>query len=569
MGRNLENRIVSEVDPIYENRDYRQKTSTGRRRVAVYARVSTDSSDQENSLINQKQHYETTIPENPNWEYVAFYADEGISGTSTRNRTEFNRMIDDCKAKKIDLIVVKDVSRFSRNIVDCLKTVDELLELDPPVGIFFENNSLNTLDPNCRIALGMLALFAEHESSAKSQSVKFGNNACFERGDYFSPTNLLGYEKDGKYGLKIEPEGAKTVRLIYALFLAGDSLKAIAAVLTSLSRPTAARHFEWSPSSVAAILKNEKYCGDFVMQKTFIASFKNHKPVRNKGQRKLFHEPNYHEGIVSREAHFRALLLLKSNQASPYYNHLFIIEVIRRGLLSGFIPMNPAFGGYDASNYLCALETARIPFQKIETEVTHIAGTKRIRRELFNDRNAATVTLSGYGLHFTAGCVLLIKETTHVEVLLHPTERLLAVRKTTRQNRNAIPWKALPIHTRELTNIIYQLMGWDKDWKYKITANCFSKNNEQVIFFDLANCEFQFRENKKLTKAIPCDWISEFGENVPEHMMLCRRALAEKLENWKLSEPPTLVKGFELGVRPLTKKQIEERIAEMRCDNEG
>jgi DNA invertase Pin-like site-specific DNA recombinase len=563
MGRNHKNRIVSEVDPIYENKDWRQKTF----RVAAYARVSTDSTDQENSLKNQKKHYDTTIPANPNWNYVGLYADDGISGTSTHNRKEFNRLVKDCTERKIDLIVVKEVSRFARNIVDCLNTVELLLTLDPPVGIYFETNNINTLDAGNKMFLTMFAMFAELESELKSKSVKFGNNRCFEDGNYFCPANLLGYEKDGKYAIKIEPEGAKTVRLIYDLFLAGYSTKEIAAVMTSLSRPTAAGNLIWSPSSVLGILKNEKYCGDFIMQKSFVENFKTHKAVQNKGQRKIYYEPDHHDGIVSRAEHARSLQLLKSNQASPYYDHRFVVRVIRQGLLSGFIPMNPVFGGYNASHYLYALETARIPFLKIETEVAHITGAKRIRRELFSNRCAA-IAFSECGLRFNTDCVSLMKGTAYVEVLLHPMERLLAVRKTTQRNRNAIPWSTSPIHARELTCILYQLMGWQQGWKYKATANCFSKNDEQVIFFDLTCCEFQCRENKEQIEVPPDNWISCFGENLPEYMMLCRRALAEKLKNWKLSAPSSPVKGFELGIKPLTKEQAEKQIATMRYVNE-
>ena len=574
MGRNHENRIVSEVDPVYENKDWRQK----RFRVAAYARVSTDSSDQENSLSNQRKHYDTIIPANPNWEYVGLYADDGISGTSTRNRKEFNRLVGDCKAGKIDLIIVKDVSRLARNTNDCLNTAELLLTLDPPVGIYFENNNLNTLDAGNKIFLTVFAMFAELESELKSQSVKFGNNVCFEKGNYFWPTTLLGYKKvtktdgngeieGGKYEIEIEPEGAKTVRLIYDLFLAGYSKKEIAEVMTSLSRPTAAGNLEWSPGSITGILKNEKYCGDMIMQKSFVENFKTHKAVRNKGQRKLYYEPGHHEGIVSREEHARALLLLKSNQASPYYDHRFVIRVIRQGLLSGFIPMNPAFGGYNASHYLCALETAQIPLAKIESVVSHIAGAKRIRGELFSNRSAAAMTFSEHGLHFNAGCISLMKKTIYVEVLLHLTERLLAVRKTTQRNQNAIPWKALPIRTRELSQLVHQLMGWQKGWKYKAAANCFSKNDEQIIFFDLTDCEFQFREDNKPTKAIPSDWISEFGESVPEHKMLYRRALAEKLENWRLSVAPAPVNGFELDITPLSRDEAENEIARFRSEN--
>jgi len=563
MGRNHQNRIVSEVDPIYENKDWRQKKYL----VGAYTRVSTDSNDQENSLNNQKKHYDATIPANPNWEYVGLYADDGISGTSTRNRKEFKRMIEDCKTGKINLIVTKDVSRFARNIVDCLITVQFLLSLDPPVGVYFENNNLNTLEDFNDITLPMYAMFAEFDSKLKSRSVKFGNNRCFEDGNYFCPVRLLGYKKEGKYGIKIEPEGAKTVRLIYDLFLAGYSVTEIAEVMTSLSRPTAAGRLKWSPSSVLGILKNEKYCGHFIMQKTFVENFKTHKTIPNKGQRKLYSEPDHHESIVSKAEHARALLLLKSNQASPCYDHKYTVKIVRKGLLSGFIPMNPAFGGYNAGHYLYVWETARLSFPKIEIEVAYIEGAKGIRRELFSERYA-TMTLSKHGLHFNSGCVSLMKETAHVEVLLHPAERLLAVRKTTQQNRNAIPWRALPICARELMLVVYRLMGWLKGWKYKVTAYYLSKNDDQVIFFDLTCCEFQFREDKRLTKAIPSGWISDFGENQHEHMVLCRRALAEKLEHWNLSEPPSSIEGFELDVKPLTKKQAEKQIEEMRCANE-
>lgn len=576
MGRNHHNRIVSEVDPIYENKDWRLK----KQRVAVYARVSTDSSDQENSLENQKEYYETFVRANPLWEYVGLYVDDGVSGTSIRNRKGFISLVEDSHAGKIDLILVKDVSRLARNTADFQRTVDSLLTLDPPVGIYFENNNINTLDPGNRIFLSMLAVFAELDSGSKSESVKFGNNVCFERGDYFWPSNLLGYRKvsssDGdygtkndKYGIEIEPEGAKTVRLVYELFLAGYSRKEIAETMTSLARPTAAGNLEWSSAGVSGILKNEKYCGDFIMQKSFVENFKTHKSVRNKGQRKLYYEPDHHIGIVTRAEHARCLLLLKCDQTSPYFDHQYVIRVIRQGLLSGFTPMNPAFGGYHASHYLCALETAGIPFPEIEAEVTHITGTKRIRGELFHHRYAAAVTISEYGLHFNTGCVSLMPEAGDVELLLHPAERLLAVRTTNRKNRNAVPWNVQAIRARELANVVYQLMGWRKGWKYKAIANGFSKNGEQLVFFDLTDCEFRYREeDKTLTKAIPSDWITAFGANLPEHMMLCRRALAEKLENWKLSASALPVKGFELDVTPLTRKQAQKEIEKLRNPDE-
>jgi DNA invertase Pin-like site-specific DNA recombinase len=169
MGRNHKNRSVSEIDSIRANKNFRQK----KLRVAAYSRVSTDSSDQENSLKNQKDHYETTILANPNWEYAGFYVDNGGSGTKTCNRKEFNRMLDDCKKGKIDLIVAKDVFRFANNIVDCLNTVELLLNNTPPIGVIFEDNNLNTLDANDKVVIEIFALLTEYENELKRKQKTF------------------------------------------------------------------------------------------------------------------------------------------------------------------------------------------------------------------------------------------------------------------------------------------------------------------------------------------------------------------------------------------------------------
>jgi len=163
MGRTYKNRIVSKAEPTSTSKERRQK----KLQVAAYTRVFADSNAQENSLKNQREHYNTIISANPNWKYVGLYADTG-----TRNRREFNRMLEDCKAGKIDLIVVKDVTRFARNATDCLKTVEFLQTLDPPVGIYFENNNLNTLDVDNKLSLMIFAMIEEWESEVKSKFTK-------------------------------------------------------------------------------------------------------------------------------------------------------------------------------------------------------------------------------------------------------------------------------------------------------------------------------------------------------------------------------------------------------------
>lgn len=557
-------RIISEINPIYDTKHWRSKCL----RTCGYARVSTDSEDQLNSLNNQTGHYEEYIQRNPNWEYVGIFTDEGISGTSTKNRKGFQNMMDACKAGEIDLIVVKDVSRFARNVKECLGAVEELLTLDPPVGIFFENHNLSTLEVGTKMFLTMFAMFAELESELKSQSVEFGITRIYNKHEYPCPSSLLGYVKDEKYKIKIEPEGAKTVRLIYDLFLSGYSLSEVANTLMKLSLPTVKKNLTWTVNSISSLLKNEKFCGDFIMRKNYTESFLTHKTKTNKGQRKLYYETDHHEAIVSREEQARVLLLLAANHASPFFNHEYKIEVIMRGLLSGFIPMNPAFGGYDAGHYLGALVMANLPDMDIEAEVAHITGTKRVRRELFGGKDSAAITMSRQGFAFSAGCFNLMKNVANVEILLHPSERLLAVRKSS--NKNSVPWKSGTVSARELSRVLYELMGWNKNWKYRVTANYFEKNGKQVVFFDLNCCEFRIKseENKSLpTRAIPDKWLCEFGEELPEYILLCRRALAKHLKKWDLNAQPSEVPGFELGFDLPSRAEAEQKISEMRLQH--
>ena len=559
MEQRKKQRIVSEADPKYSNKNWRTKSY----RFAPYLRVSTDSSDQENSLNNQRRHYERFALDHPDWELVDTYADEGISGTSTHKRAEFQRMVEDCKKGYIDLIVVKDVSRFARNITDCLSTAEELLTLNPPVGIYFESHNMNTLDTGNRAFLTMLAMFAELESELKSTSVGFGLKEIYDDGKYPCTAYLLGYKKDRKYGMKIEPEGAKTVRFIYDLFLAGYSQKRIAGILTDLALPTAKGNIVWSKAAVGNILQNEKYFGAILMQKQYTISFLSHKTRRNIGQKQHYYETHHHEAIVSEEEYTRALLLLYSNQESPLYNHLYEIKVIQKGLLAGFIPMNAVFGGYDAGHYLGAYIMARVPRMDVAAEVAHVAGVKRVRSEFLGERNTPTLTISSRGLTFNSVCVSMMG-TSCVELLLHPTERLVAVRKAGKHSKDAIPWSNEAIHASELSNLLFELMGWQSNWMIKATANYFVKNDNQVILFDLNNCEFRFQN----TRAVPKEWISTFGKGLPEHMMFCRRALANQLKQWEVGASPSAIEGFD-GFTPLSQREAEQRIEEMRSQRNG
>ena len=195
-------------------------------RVAAYCRVSTDTEEQATSYEAQIQHYREYIISKPEWEFVDIYADEGISATNTKKRDEFNRMIDDCKLGLIDLVITKSISRFARNTVDCLNYIRELKEMNIPV--FFEKESINTMDAKGEVLLTIMASLAQQESESLSKNVKLGMQYRFQQGKIMvNTTCFLGYDKDDNGNLIINPEQAEIVKRIFREYLEGKSILAI------------------------------------------------------------------------------------------------------------------------------------------------------------------------------------------------------------------------------------------------------------------------------------------------------------------------------------------------------
>lgn len=284
-------------------------------RVAPYCRVSTDSDDQLASYETQIQAYKEYVSKHPDWELVDIYADEGISGTSTRHRDDFRRMIDDCKAGKIDMIITKNISRFARNVVDCVVTARMLKGLNPPVAIYFEDVGINTITQTGELLLVVLAAIAQGESETKSASVKWGFQKRFEAGlPKISP--LYGFIKDGR-DLYIDETEAAVVRLIYQMFADGYPISRIRMVLDSQGIP-APRGGKWSVSTIRNILMNEKYCGDVVMQKTVTIDLFTHKSVKNDGRAAMYRIKNHHEAIISRELWLKVQERLNTTTSDQY-----------------------------------------------------------------------------------------------------------------------------------------------------------------------------------------------------------------------------------------------------------
>ena len=241
-------------------------------RVAAYCRVSTDSDEQATSYEVQIEHYTEFIQKNPNWVLAGIFADDGISGTNTKKRDEFNRMIDECMSGNIDMIITKSISRFARNTLDCLKYIRLLKEKNIPV--FFEKENINTMDSKGEVLLTIMASLAQQESQSLSQNIKLGLQYRYQQGQVqVNHTRFLGYTKDADGHLIIDPEQAEVVRRIYREYLEGSSMDKIAKRLEADGILTGAGKTKWWTSTINKILRNEKYIGDALLQKTFTVDF--------------------------------------------------------------------------------------------------------------------------------------------------------------------------------------------------------------------------------------------------------------------------------------------------------
>lgn len=252
-------------------------------RVAAYCRVSTDTEEQATSYQTQIEHYEEIISKNPGWIFAGIYADDGISATSTKNREEFNKMIQACMDGKIDMIITKSISRFARNTVDCLNYIRQLKAQNIP--IYFEKESINTMDAKGEVLITIMASLAQQESESLSQNVKLGMQYRFQQGKVMVNARcFLGYDKDENGHLVINSEQAEVVKRIYREYLEGASCQQIARGLERDGVLTARGNKRWHDSAIRLILENEKYMGDALLQKTYTVDFLNKKRIKNNGE---------------------------------------------------------------------------------------------------------------------------------------------------------------------------------------------------------------------------------------------------------------------------------------------
>lgn len=535
------------------------------RRVAIYVRVSTDDPNQTSSFELQKNHYcDDVISKNPSYNLVGIYADEGISGTSMAKRKEFNRMIDDCHAGKIDLIITKSLSRFARNLVDTVTTIRDLANLRPPVGVLFETENIFTLDNDKEVILSILATLAQEESHIKSDIMNASLVWRFSRGIFLTPV-LLGYDHDVEGNLVVNNLEAQTVRLIFFMYLYGHSCKEIADVLTDIGRKTKKGNIKWSEGSINSILRNERYCGDVLTWKTYTADYITHKKQKNLGDRIQHRQRDHHEPIIRRDDFIAVQHMLEN---AKYGNKSIMpeLEVIREGSLKGFVSVNPRWCSFKTDEYIaacCDADNEEKPQEDIlieaDTGEFDFRGFEVARSQFFDTTNKMCVTFDSKGLQFSTTCVKKFQNNQYIEILVHPIKKLIVVRSSNKKVRNSMRWAkidnmgntvARKISGAAFMPTLFELFEWNIDFKYRIRGVKKQKDNTSLMIFDIKDATIFVpqtvteEENNggnpledvtpvvpktgKSIVAFPSAWANSFGNDFYNQTHIAPLKIAEK-----------------------------------------
>ena len=468
------------------------------RRVAVYVRVSTDNLRQTSSYELQKNYYEDMILRHPNWKLAEIYADEGITGTSLLHRERFNQMISDCEAGKIDLIITKSVSRFARNLIDCITTVKKLKKLPVSVGVYFETDGIFSLRDEDEQRLNFMATIAQEESHIKSSIMNASIDMRFSHGILLTPV-LLGYDHDGNGNLVVNESEARTVRLIFFMYLYGYTCEEIAAELEKLNRQTKRGNLKWSAGSILNILRNERHCGDVLAHKTFTPDYCDHKSKKNRGDRTQYRWKDNHEAIITR-SDFLAVQQLIDNAKYKNADVLPKLKVITGGALSGFVLINPRRSGFKAEDYINISETALPKKEDMTDQIEAQTGSfdfrgyEIVRSQLFNTLDKICITFTQTHFKFSMGALNKFENCRNVEMLICPNMKLLAVRKCDEKQKNSILWnsvdnrgKCIPrqVGGKAFLSTLFELADWNTAHKYRARGIKLCKGSECVLIFDL------------------------------------------------------------------------------------
>lgn len=546
-------------------------------RIAIYVRVSTDDPMQTTSYELQKKYYEDFVVKHPNWTLVEIYADEGISGTSRCKRDRFNQMVADAKAGRFDMIICKNVSRFARNVTDCIGIVRELAALKPPVGVFFESESIFSLKDDSQMALTFLATMAEEESHTRSRSMETSLRMRLDHGIPLTP-KLLGYTHDENGQLVINEEEAPTVKLAFYMYLYGYSTQQIADALIALGHKSYHGNINWTAGGILQILRNERHCGDVLTRKTYTPSYIDHKAVKNNGERPQSMYLNHHAAIVSRDD-FIAVQQLIDNAKYRNKSYLPELRVIDSGIFKGYVTINPRWAGFKEAEYFQASQSVypKVTDEdlsedsqadssyKLEVEAGDfdLRGFEVTRSEFFDSNRRPAITFSDRRIKFNAPCVKKFGKKNYVELLINPIEQKLAIRPTDKSNRNGITisvlsskrYKSREVPAAAFYDTIFAIMGWKREYKYRIIGSLYEHDGEMAYIFDGMDSEAYFSSfmlpthesdedgdamiqpfmaSGKRIRAIPESWTNSFGKDFYLHELSLAALEGQSEQDWKL-----------------------------------
>ena len=498
-------------------------------RTAAYVRVSTDSVQQEGSLLLQKEYYENHIKGNAEYEFVGIYEDDGVTATSVEKRKGFLRLMDDCRAGKIDLILTKSISRFARNLGDLLHYANILNSLKPPVEIRFEADRTSTFGATGEMLLMVLGLVAQEESRLKSESITWAVDNLFAQGKYYVPP-ILGFDKEKGRDkpLTINEQEAKTVRLCYAMTILGHSFGHIAETLNDLGLKSKPGNVKWTSGGVKSMLSNEKNAGDLRARKTITRSYKTQKPKKNEGEKPQYYVKGHHEAIVPPLAYEVALRIIRNRRGNN--DGIPSLKAVPKGALKGFISVSKSVRGYTLDDYE---QASRSVYKKEEDPEVRILADKASIFDLrtydivstisFDDhRGKPSCTIKENKIVFNTACRKAVKG-GKAEILFHPTKAILALRSSCKTKSLSKYARDIgvtkPMQLSQFVPIALESAGLNAGYRYRIYGTRREKNGETIVLFDLRNAEII--PSEKDAYILPDKYAGRYGDGYYENLAAC------------------------------------------------
>lgn len=503
------------------------------------------------------------------------------------------QMLEDCRAGKIDYILAKSIARFARNVVDCLSIIEELKNMNPPVGVYFEADNLYTLDSTGALVLTIMATLAEEESRNKSVIMNWSIDRRFSRGIFLTP-ELLGYDRDENGELVINPQEAETVKVIYDLYINGWTPKEIADLLTEYGRKTKLGNEVWNPGTIRGVIENERHCGDILARKTYTPNFKNHKAKKNEGKRTQYRQRDHHDPIVSREVYNAANHLAASRTYGSKRKPLPVLSVIDGGMLAGYVPVDKDWKGFSTEDYRAACESVD---QKEETVLPtgkrlNMAGFQIVRSDFFPSTEDLKMTISQGNLRFSTSCLRKFEDVEYVELLLNTVKNCIAIRPCSADCPNAIHWGRLreekwivsSVGSRGLSSTLFDMMNWEEEAKYRFKGQFISRGDDKLLLFQLdepvvtrtetqvvvpdepeTDDEHEEIVMKETIRSYPASWLVSFGAPITFLTRVNRLEQAHYAGEWDVLRPAKEVEGMNI----LAADQLAELMREAETIIEG